>query len=175
MYDRTKLYPEVEVIAYANLLLEQAGSNLRTTSSTFVNDRENCMRLSARTSAGGLVHLIAPLAVFPDGSMTFRSILRAPYRGGEINYLVNGQATGATKEVLFQGENGLRLIPSIAAIENHFRSSDPTQMRNPDLHAKAREERIDELRPQAPDVFCVALPGEDMRPLQPDDAAAPAP
>lgn len=175
MYDASILYPSDEVTAYANLLLDQVGSRLRVTSAKLIKGHDNVFELKAKGVAGGQFLLYAPYAKFHDGSMTFRSILRPPYRGGTVNFLVGGQATGGTKQILHQGENGLRLVPSEAAVDSYFRSSDPTQMRHPEAHIQGREDSLADFKAcySPPAEFSVA-DDEGVRPLSADISSAPS-
>lgn len=118
-HDFKTLFPDEMLVAYANQLLEEAGSRLTVTGVKETADR--WIRFEAK-GPRGKAELVAPFGMPRSGTIFFRSILKVqdPARGG--SWLINGQASTGTSEIAFYGENGTWLATSLDRLRAYLES-----------------------------------------------------
>jgi len=118
--DPAVLLPDDALVAYGNMLLVSATLLTRVTA---VRERAcDHITFDGQAPDGLPIRVIAPVFVITGGCITFRSLLRVIDRDRPAKWMEEGQASRNTKELLFLGTRGPKLVASRDAYAEWVRS-----------------------------------------------------
>jgi len=118
--DPTVLLPDDALVAYGNMLLVSATLLTRVTA---VRRRtSNHIEFDGQAPDGLPIRVIAPTVGITDGCITFRSLLRVIDPDRPARWLEEGQSSRNTKELLFLGTRGPKLVAGRESYANWVRS-----------------------------------------------------
>lgn len=120
-YDHSVLFPNDFLVDYANHLLRAAASPLNVTR---VRSRSHAhVRFDAIGPRGGHVDIVAPMGMPRIGMLFFRSLLKVRPGASNAKWLINGQQSTGTSEIVFLGENGPWLTTTIDNVRAYYRTA----------------------------------------------------
>lgn len=124
------LFPEHELVRYANALLAEAGSGLRV-HGAFRPRFDRVILLSV--TGGRNERLVAPVCEHTLGLISFKSILRGPTDG---SWLADGAGGESFEVVAFFGEEAPRLAASRKTVTSFMLSDEAESWQDAEAHAQ---------------------------------------
>lgn len=175
-YDQSLLFPDDMLVDYANFLLKEADKPISVTA---VKRREdNFVQFTAEGARGSKFDIVAPMGSPKTGLAFFRSLLKVRPGVKHSTWLLNGQSSNGTSEIVFYGENGPWLATTIDNVRAYFQPSPSNVAEQSERLAAWANERVERALQEGflTDEPQVLSWGDEHRrePLRPSDPALKA-